>query len=123
MLPLAKPLDPLSAVLPVGNGAPTLCASSFQMFLVRSEKSPFLVPALNIRWIGAPGGRQKRAAWRGTGATRSPFLRASMARTHLLTAEDAQIRSMQDGALPGLPRLRAGCRHCPQRRSGNYRKL
>ena len=55
----------------------------------------------------------------GTGATRThaqPFFRASMgrmARTHLLTGEDAEIRSLQDGAQTSSKNKNFSPQGCP----------
>jgi hypothetical protein len=58
-------------------------------------KSPFLVPTLQFTTIVAPGGRQKRRSRDRSHA--QPFFKASMARTHLLTVEDAEIAFKQVG--------------------------
>jgi hypothetical protein len=62
------------------------------MFLVRTVKALFLVPSLQFRRSERP--QPVKSGGAGTGATRSA---ASMARTCLLTGEDAEIGSMQGG--------------------------
>jgi hypothetical protein len=90
-------------------------------------KSPFLVPTLQFRIIGAPGGRQKRRSRDRSHA--QPFFKASMARTHLLTVEDAEIGFKQVGRFlppakggPTKSRPALAVRNRPQDGPDNYRK-